>query len=126
MLGRERVKRSKQFRTAQASNLFLAPSNPSRVASKNWLAYLLKSVILEAHREANLETMSICKVKPHEVRAVATSLSYNHNLSIDSVLEAAQWRSNSVFASHYLKEVSLEYENCRSLGPIVAAGSVIS
>ena len=60
------------------------------------------------------------------MRAVATSLSFEHNLSIDSVLEAAQWRSNSVFASHYLKEISIQYENCRALGPVVSAGTVIA
>ena len=69
--------------------------------------------------------MKVLKVKPHEVRAIGTSLSFAHNLSIDSVLEAAQWRSNSVFASHYSKDVSIQYDNCRALGPIVAAGTII-
>ena len=73
----------------------------------------------------NPELMPLFKVTPHELRAVGTSMSFAHTLSLDTVMEAAQWRCNSVFASHYLKEVSFEYENCRSLGPFVAAGTVI-
>ena len=107
-------------------NLFLAPKNTARPASKNGLAYYLKTTVVEAHKEASEETLRVCKVRSQEVRAVSTSLAFTHNLSIDSVIEAAQWRSNSVFASHYLKEVSLQYDNCRSLGPIVAAGTIIS
>ena len=80
---------------------------------------------MEAHKNVTDETLRICKVKSQEVRAVTTSLSFAHNMSIDSVIEAAQWRSNTVFAGHYLKEVSVQYENCRSLGPIVAAGTII-
>ena len=118
--------RTKPLRLEQSSNLFLAPSNPSRSASKNGLAYLLRSVIVDAHKQVCPELMKVLKVKPHEVRAIGTSLSFAHNLSIDSVLEAAQWRSNSVFASHYLKDVSIQYDSCRALGPIVAAGTIIS
>ena len=120
------LQRTKQYRVDQVDNLFLAPKNLNRAASKNGLAYLLKSVIVEAHKDFNPELLKICKVKPHEVRAVGTSLSFAHNLSIDSVLEAAQWRSNSVFASFYLKDISIQYENCRSLGPFVAAGTIIN
>ena len=107
-------------------NLFLAPSNPSRSASKNGIAYLLKSVIKEAHEKADPESLKLYKVMIHEIRAVSTSLAFAHNLSIDSVIEAGQWRSNSVFASHYLKEVALRYDECCALGPIVVAGTVIN
>ena len=119
------LERTKSLREKQVKNLFLAPKNPLRPASKNALAYFLKTTVLEAHRNVTDETLRICKVKSQEVRAVSTSLSFAHNMSIDSVIEAAQWRSNTVFAGHYLKEVSVQYENCRSLGPIVAAGTII-
>ena len=69
--------------------------------------------------------MRLYKVTPNEVRAVATSLAFEHNLAIDTVLEAAQWRRNMVFTGHYLKDVAIQYQNCKTLGPIVAAGSVI-
>ena len=42
--------------------------------------------------------------------------------SISSILEAASWRSNSVFTSFYFKDLQFVYEGLRSLGPFVAAG----
>ena len=109
----------------QVENLFLVPKDPSRPASKNALAYFLKSTILEAYQNVSEETMRLCRVTPHEIRALSASLAFTHNLAMDTVLEAAQWRSNTVFTAHYLKDVSIQYQNCRALGPIVAAGTVI-
>ena len=117
--------RTKDLRNEQVENLFVAPKDPTRAASKNAIAYFLKSTIREAYLSVSEETMKLYKVTPHEVRAVATSLAFEHNLAIETVLEAAQWRSNTVFTGHYLKDVAIQYQNCRALGPIVAAGSII-
>ena len=107
------------------SRLFVSPRNPRRPSSKNAISFFIKELVREAHRSLCPELMPIFKVKIHELRAVSTSVSFAHNLSLESVMNAAQWRCNSVFASHYLKEVSIEYENCRTLGPLIAAGTVI-
>ena len=122
---REYLDRTKGMRQGENRNLFLAPRDTTRVASKNALGYLMKSTIVEAHKEVSPETLKVCKARVHDVRGVGTSLAFAHNLSIESVLEAAQWRSDSVFTGHYLKEVSIQYESCRTLGPMVAAGTVI-
>ena len=47
------------------------------------------------------------------------------NWSVSKVLEAASWKSNSVFASSYLRDIQYVFEGLRSLGPIVAAGSIL-
>ena len=39
----------------------------------------------------------------HSVHRVSTSVAFLRNWSISKVLEAATWRSNSVFASFYFK-----------------------
>ena len=119
------LERTRSFATGHSDRLFVAPSNPSRPASKNAISFLLKKLIRQAHEELCPDLLPILKVKPQEIRAVSTSLSYTHNLSLDAVIEAAQWRSNSVFASNYLKDVCIEYENCRTLGPLVTAGTII-
>ena len=41
------------------------------------------------------------------------------------VLEAATWKSASVFTSFYLKDVQYTFEDGFGLGPFVAAASVI-
>ena len=47
------------------------------------------------------------------------------NWSLRSVLEAASWRSNTVFTSFYLRDLQFVFEGVRSLGPFVAAGERI-
>ena len=47
-------------------------------------------------------------------------------MSTKTIVEAAHWRSNSVFSTFYLKDVQLEYEDLKSLGPIVAAGDTVT
>ena len=118
--------RTNQSRGHHNKRLFVAPRDPSRPASKNAISYLIRQLIKEAHLALKPELLPILKAKPHEVRAVATSLSFEHNMSLEDVMNMAQWRCQSVFASHYLKEVSFEYESCRTLSPFVAAGTVIA
>ena len=64
--------------------------------------------------------------RAYSVRGVATSVSFMCNWSVSRVLEAATWKSNPVSASFYLRDVALVFDGFRALGPVVAAGSVIS
>ena len=64
-------------------------------------------------------------MRAHSVRDVTTSAAFHKNWSIASVLESATWRSNSVFASFYLRDLQHEFDGLRSLGPFVAAGEWI-
>ena len=65
-------------------------------------------------------------VQAHSIRGVATSVSFLRNWVVSKVLEAAPWKSNSVFAFFYLNDVSYVIEGLRSLGPFVAAGQVVA
>ena len=96
------------------SRLFVSPRYPTRQASKNALANLTKDLIREAHESLQPDLLPILKVKIHELRGVSTTLAFKKNLSLKTVMEAAQWRCHSVFASHYLKDVELSYEDCRT------------
>ena len=73
-----------------------------------------------------MEESRIMKVKAHEVRAVATSIRFLKNLSLNDVMKATFWRCSSVFAAHYLKDFQITYENCRALGPLVSAGTSVA
>ena len=41
------------------------------------------------------------------------------------MLEAATWRSNLAFVSFYLRDLSFTLDNIHSLGPFVAADSIV-
>ena len=61
----------------------------------------------------------------HSFRGVATSVAYLKNCSISRVLEAAFWKSNSVFSLFYFKDIQYVLEENKSLSPFVAAGTLI-
>ena len=43
-------------------------------------------------------------------------------ISLSNLMQVATWKSNRVFASRYLKEVSATQDNIRQFGPLVIAG----
>ena len=100
----------------------MSPRSPSRPISKNEVSYFLGEVMSEAGAvRANMAV----PLRAYSVRGVATSVSFLRNWSISKVLEAATWRSNSVFASFYFRDISFVFQGLRSLGPFVAAGSIV-
>ena len=101
----------------------MSPRSPSRPISKNAVSYFLREVISEA---GALRQDVAVPLRVHSVRGVATSVSFLRNWSISKVLEAATWRSNSVLASFYFRDISYVFQGLRSLGPFVAAGSVVN
>ena len=85
--------------------LFVSPSCPSRVLSKHALSYFIRRVIIDSGAAGN-------HVSPrtHSVRGVATLVLFMRNWLVSRVLEAATWKSNPVFASFYLRDVSLAFD----------------
>ena len=51
-------------------------------------------------------------LRAHSVRGIATSVSFMRNWSISKVLEAATWRSNSVFASFFFATFLMFFKDC--------------
>ena len=98
--------------------LFVSSRTPSRAMSKNGISYLLREVIVHSGASSN----DVAAPKAHSIRGIVTSSAFFKNWSLASVLEAASWRSNTVFTSFYLKDVQYIFEDVRSLGPFVAAG----
>ena len=92
------------------------------MASRSLFVLLLR----DAHRHIEEDLLPPLRVRAHDVRGVATSMGFTANQSLDKILEAATWKTSSVFASHYLKDVHIIYDSCRALGPIVAAGSLVA
>ena len=107
-------------------NLFVSPADKSRPLSKNALSYLLKETILQAHRSLPENLLMPLRVRAHDIRGIATSLNLWRNKSVESILNAASWRTPSVFAAHYLHDVERSDGATFSLGPIVAAGDIVT
>ena len=125
-------------------SLFVSPRCPSRALSKNALLYFLRSVILQSLSSAPPSSVpsssslsrsgsspspatssASSSFRAHSVRAMATPTAFARNVPVSTLLEAATWRSASVFTSFYLRDVQFESARGFSLGPVVAAGAVV-
>lgn len=105
-------------------SLFVSPKTSSRPLSKNALSFFLRKVISSAPGSGVDRGPSV-RPRAHSIRGVATSVNFLKNFSVVKVMEAATWRSPSVFTSFYLKDVQFSHENGFGLGPFVAAASVL-
>ena len=89
--------------------------------SKNVIFYMLWEVIVQSGASSQSGQVP----RAHSIRGIATSSAFFRNWSLRSVLEAAAWRSNTVFTSFYLRDLSFNSDGVHSLGPFVAAGERI-
>ena len=93
--------------------------------TKNTISLWIRSVIRSAYQSAPDSDLKLWKVSSHEVRALATSLLFKHNNSLKQVMSAASWRSNSTFASFYLRDINHSFLDTSSVGPVVAAQAIV-
>ena len=99
------------------SRLFVSPRNLERAMSKNAMSFYLRQLIIDSGAVS-----TSLPPRAHDIRGIATSLNYYSNLSLSNLMQVATWKSNRVFASWYLKEVSATQDNIRQFGPLVIAG----
>ena len=99
------------------SRLFVSPRNLERAMSKNAISFYLRQLIVDSGAVSTSRPP-----RAHDIRGIATSLNYYSNLSLSNLMQVATWKSNRVFASRYLKEVSATQDNIRQFGPLVIAG----
>ena len=120
-------------RTASLSphprTLFVSPCSPSRSLSKNALSFFLSDVISRAYSSSSSSASSTGPSSlasapssswAHSVRGVATSWAFARYCFI-----AASWSSSSVFTSFCISDVQFSSSLGFSLGPVVAAGSMV-
>ena len=101
--------------------LFIPVSTASKKeASMNAVSFWLRAAILSAYQAKGLDPPS--SNNPHEIRALSSTMALHRNVSVPEIMEGCFWRSNTVFASHYLRDLSVsDVEGLRSLGPLVVA-----
>ncbi|XP_064095190.1 uncharacterized protein LOC135207390 [Macrobrachium nipponense] len=97
-----------------SESLWCSVKDPSRAMTKNAIAFFLRELIKESHMLCQEENFGLLKFKAHEVRAVATSLAFKRNMALKDIIETTFWRTNSVFASHYLGNVKTTFDNCQT------------
>ena len=112
-------------RPGRADRLFVSPRDFSKPLSKNAISYFLRGVIKAAYENIPPQVMKLSRVNAHEIRAVATSLRFKYNLGQVALIKSAYWRSNSIFCSRYLRDISHSYMDVSALGPLIVAQGVV-
>ena len=90
----------------------------------NTLSHWLRSTIREAYSELSPSKAKLLKIRAHEIRAVASSVALERNVAITDIIRSVGWRSDSVFARHYLRDLSSWRSSLNDVGPISAAQSI--
>ena len=96
-----------------------------RAISKNAFSFFIRDFISKAY-ESSPDPGPSVRPRAHSVRGMATSTAFLRNYSVASVLEAAMWKSHSVFTSFYLKDVSFSFPSGFGMAPFVAAQAICS
>ena len=86
----------------------------------------IQDVVHEAYVSAQEEDQQVLQVSAHEVRAFASSWRmFNRSCSIDEIMQAAFWRSDTTFTKFYLREMCGQALSLYSLGPLVVGQAVV-
>ena len=110
---------------SRPQHLFLSVRNPGRPLSKAAISFFLRQLIRSAHGDFPDSLAPTLRVRAHDIRGVATSLLWSLNRSVSDVMAVACWRTQSVFANHYLSSIQRVQDGVFSIGSIVAAGGII-
>ncbi|XP_069122369.1 uncharacterized protein [Argopecten irradians] len=110
--------------TRSRSRLFLPIKQGQQDISSQSISRWICQVIKIAYELSNDLSRAKCKVRAHEVRALAASLALLNGSSFQDIMSAAFWRGQSTFTDFYLRSLSSHSEGLFSLGPVVAAQSV--
>ena len=117
--------RRTQASRGQRKRLFLPLGNKPGEITKNSISYWLKAAILRAYDAAGLPAPTWAR--PHELRAVAASMALHSNISVQNIVQGCFWAGDSTFASHYLRDMSVEdVEGLKSFGPLVLAQQIVN
>ena len=129
--------RSSKIRSPTQRALFISinPSNTkdvTRATVSRWLKVSIKNAYAAyeglTHREDGSQDANLVSrnARSHEIRAWATTMA-STTTPIAQVMQAAYWRSSSVFAKHYLRDVALRSECGKlRLPAMIAAQTAVS
>ena len=123
---KEYRRRTASLRSSQRGLLLSLREGRTKDISRSSLARWIKQVITEAYNRAGVPLAGV-NPRPHEVRALSTSVAFLNDCSLKSILDAAYWRSNGVFIDHYLRSTArLLSEDSWGIGSVVVAQQALS
>ena len=113
------AQRTRELRGVRRRLIIPHSVNSTKEIDKRAIAVYLRSAVIEAYKAADLPAP---RANPHEIRAVSASMAYHCNVPVADIMRGCFWKSELVFANHYLRTISTEdLEGVSRLGPQVFA-----
>lgn len=118
------LSRTKNFRRGR-NRLFISfvKGYTKEISASTISRWIVDSVRFAYSQSSSCSASKVCA---HELRALSTSWAWLNHVPLDRILRAGFWRSDNSFIRFYLRDTSGQNQRLFSLGPIVAAQSVIS
>ena len=101
------LERTQNFRHSnEEKKVFLALNEPHKSISAQTISNWIVKTIKQAYENDSLETLD---VRAHSTRAIGPSWALFKGASLSSVLEAADWSSESTFCRFYSRDVEVKF-----------------
>ena len=101
-----------------------ANGKPVLVTRADIARWMTDTVKMALHQSSS-DSQAVARITAHEVRKQSSSWAKYNQVPMQDIMRAALWRGKSTFHDFYLKNMAAESDGLYSLGPIVAAQSVI-
>lgn len=102
----EYLKRTKDLRQ-MTENLFITyQSGMHKAAAKSTLSRWIVSLIQQVYNDS--PDLTLGDVRAHDTRRLATSWALFNGASLQEIIQAAHWASETTFTTFYLKDVGSE------------------
>ena len=121
------LSRTKFRRNAHTSALFvsLQPNHRGDITKQsiaNWVRHTIKlCYALVGENHDNLGRASI-----HEIRAITSSVKFERNLSIASIIKSCVWKNHHTFTKYYLRNVAVLSEQLYKFPPLYVSQDTIN
>ena len=121
------LSRTRHRRNAHTTALFvsLQPNHRGDITKQsiaNWFRHTIKlCYALVGENPDNLGRASI-----HEIRAISSSVKFERNLSIASIIKSCVWKNHHTFTKYYLRNVAVLSEQLYQFPPLYVAQDQIN
>ena len=118
------LRRTKELRNGR-TRLFLPLKHGKEDITAQAISSWIREVIRSAYENISQEAAAGLKIRAHEVRAVSASVALLRNCAVKEIIKAVSWRSDSVFARFYLRDMSGQVRDLDRLGAVSVAQHVL-
>lgn len=99
--------------------------NHAKDITKQSVANWLRRTIKLCYSLTGNDPDTVSRATAHEIRAITSSVKFERNLSLQSILHCCTWKHENTFIKHYLRDVAVLSDNLYQFPPLYMGQSQI-